>query len=61
MADDPLDAAKVVMQRLKLMEAKLRGMKKMRLHMDEPGRKVLDRLIKESESQLAEIKRKVLQ
>ena len=61
MKDDPFYAVDVAMQRLKVMEAELQGMKKMRQRMDAQGRKALDTLIGEAESKLAEIKRKVIQ
>lgn len=47
---------------LKCMEATLMGMKQMRQYVDkEPGKEMLDSLIEEAGTQIAKIKRKVIQ
>ena len=62
MSDDPFNALETVFECLKRMEATLIGMKEMRLYVGKGVvRKMLDSLIEEAESQLAEIKRKVIQ
>jgi hypothetical protein len=62
MSDDPFNALETVYECLKRMESTLLGMKQVRQYVGKgPGKEILDRLIEEAESQLAEIKRKVIQ
>lgn len=62
MSDDPFNALETVYDCLKRMETTLLGMKQMREYIGKgPGREMLDKLIAEAETQLAEIKRRVIQ
>lgn len=62
MSGDPINALETVFECLTRMEATLEGMKEMRVYV---GRgfvaKMLEALIVEAESQIAEIRRKVMQ
>lgn len=59
---DCFNALETVLECLKRMEATLIGMKQMRQYVDRGlGKELLDSLIEETESQIAEIKRKVIQ
>lgn len=58
---DPFDPLEIVMASLKQMESTLLGMKQLREYMSNgPGKEMLDTLIKEAESEIAEIKRRVV-
>ncbi len=62
MSDDPFNALETVFECLKRMEATLEGMKEMRLYVGRGVvRKMLEALIVEAESQIAEIRRKMIQ
>ena len=62
MSDDPFNALETVFECLKRMEATLEGMKEMRLYVGKGlTATMLEALIVEAESQIAEIKRKVMQ
>jgi GNAT superfamily N-acetyltransferase len=59
---DRFDAFETVLECLKRMEAILLGMKQMREHVGRGlGKQMLDSLIEEADSQITEIKRKVIQ
>lgn len=59
MSDDPFDALETVYDCLKRMQTTLLGMKKIREYVGKGlGREMLDSLIEEAETQLAEITRK---
>lgn len=58
----PFNALETLYECLKRMEATLLGMKQMRHYVGHgPGKEMLESLIEEAESQIAEIKRKVIQ
>ena len=62
MSDDPFNALETVFDCLKRMEGTLMGMKEMRVYVGKGRvRKILDTLIEEAESQIAEINRKIIQ
>lgn len=62
MPDDPFDALETVFECLTRMETTLDGMKAMRLYVGKGvTAKMLEALIVEAESQIAEIRRKVTQ
>ena len=59
---DRFDAFETVLECLKRMESNLMGLKQMRDYVGKGlGKEMLDSLIEEAESQIAEIKRKVIQ
>lgn len=59
---DRFDAFETVLECLKRMEAILLGMKQMREYVGRGlGKQMLDSLIEEADSQITEIKRKVIQ
>jgi len=59
---DRFDAFITLLECLKKMEATLLGMKQMREYVGKgPGREMLDSLIEEADSQITEIKRKLIQ
>ena len=56
---DPFDSLEIVMASLKQMEATLLGMKQLRQYVGNgAGKEMLDSLIAEAESQIAEVKRR---
>jgi len=59
---DPFNAYETVLECLKRMEAQLMGMKQIRDYVGKGvGRQMLESLIEEAESQIAEIKGKLIQ
>jgi len=61
MADDPFNAVETIYDCLKRMEANLLGLKKMRHYVGNGvGKEMLEELIEEAETQIADIKRRVI-
>ena len=59
---EPFDSLETVLATLKVMEATLLGMKQVRRYVAKGfSSKMFDSLIEEAESQVAEIKRKIIQ
>jgi hypothetical protein len=59
---DPFDSLETVLASLKMMEATLLGMRRSRQYVAKGfSSKMFDSLIEEAESQVAEIKRKIIQ
>ncbi len=59
---DRLDAFTTLLECLKKMEATLLGMKQIRKYVGKGlGREMLDSLIEDADSQIAEVKRKLIQ